>query len=75
MLRNKELNNSKRRDIIIVIFQLFHTTKQILKWDFTPSEAEEKSNVDVTSVLQASTAFRLQESGICTILEEMKISL
>jgi len=50
-------------------------TKQILKWDFTPSEAEEKSSADVMSVLQPTTVFRLQESRICTILEEIKISL
>lgn len=50
-------------------------TKQILKWDFTPSEAEEKSSADVVSVLQPSTVFRLQERGICTILKEMKVSL
>ena len=58
-----------------MVFQHFHMTKQILKWDFTPSEAEEKPSADVMSVLQPSTVFRLQESGICTILEEMKISL
>lgn len=50
-------------------------TKQILKWDFAASEAEEKSSADVTFVLQPSTVFGLQESGISIILEEMKISL
>lgn len=50
-------------------------TKQILKWDFTPSKAEEKSSKDVMSALQPSTVFRLEESRICTVLEGMKISL
>lgn len=59
----------------MVIFQLFHMTKQILQWDFAASEAEEKSSAAVMFVLQPSTVFGLQESGICIILEEMKISL
>lgn len=58
------------------IFQLFHMTKQILKQDFMCSQAEEKkSSADVMPILQPSTVFRLQVCGICTILEEIKISL
>lgn len=50
-------------------------TKQNLAWDFTPSDTKEKSSADVMFVLQPTTVFRLQGSGICTILKEMKLSL
>lgn len=57
MLRNKELQNSKIRGNSD--FQLFQGIEQMLKWDFISSEVEDKSSMDVTCVLEASTVFRL----------------
>lgn len=75
-LRNKKLENSKRRGTIIGIFQLFSYDKTNPKMGFYSLRGRrKKSSADFMSILQPSTVFRLQVSGICNILEEIKISL